>query len=118
MTPESPDHRKEAAERNKLWACVAVNLLAFPGLGTIGAGQRFGYAQASVMVAGFLLFLGYFLWFVLGAFQFLSGGDHEAWEQHYRSGLWVGLAGLGLCVIAWFWALATSIRLMRRLLGK
>ena len=118
MPAEPPAGKAEAAQRYKTWSCVAINLLAFPGLGTIWAGRRVGYLQATVMVAGFLMFLGYFVWFLAGMFQFLGSGDETAWQQHYRSGLGVALAGLGLCAIAWFWALASSIGLVRGLLRK
>ncbi|MBN2508260.1 MAG: hypothetical protein JXQ71_16395 [Verrucomicrobia bacterium] len=99
--------------RYPLWVCVGVNLLAFPGLGTVLARRRVGYAQAAVMVTGFLMGMGCFVWFLAAVLALLQTGDEEAWRQHVRSGGAVGLAGVALCAVAWLWALASSIRLWR-----
>lgn len=93
------------------WVCIAINLLAFPGLGTILARRRFGYLQAAVMLAGFVLVLGYFGWIFIGLWEFVRTADETAWYARWRSGAWAGFAGLGLVVLAWCAALGSSIRI-------
>ncbi len=92
-----------------------MNQLAFPGLGTIMAGRRIGYVQATIMVTGFCLFLGfmveYFAWFA--RFVMAFGGD-EPPQNGYRSWLWMLFAGVGLTGFAWCWALLSSISIVRK----
>ena len=86
-------------------------------MGTIIAGRRIGYAQAAVMVAGFVLFTGFMVWVIICVASYLLSGtaDEDALpEVRYRPYLWVGKVGLALCLIAWCWALFSSIAMMRR----
>ncbi len=100
-----------AAPRINPWICIAINLLAFPGLGTVLARRRFGYVQAAIMVAGFLLVVGYFGWIFLGLWDFIRTADETAWYARWRAGAWAGLTGLGLVALAWCAALLSSIRI-------
>jgi len=101
--------------RSRAWTCAVINQLAFPGLGTIMAGRRIGYAQATVMVAGFILVMTFMgVWF-LALFRLASD---PAWtDAHYdaqwRSWGWAGLWGALLCGVAWCWALVSSIAIVR-----
>ena len=101
---------------SRAWMCVLVNSLAFPGLGTIMAKRPVGYAQAALMLAGFGVFMAFMLWFFAGLLQ--AAGDISAdlmgfyklvWSRAWLAGL-----GLGLCAIAWVWALFSSLAIMRK----
>lgn len=93
-----------------------MNQLAFPGLGTIMAHRRIGYVQAIIMLIGFTLTMGFMLWYLACAARFLisSAGDEKAFAAEWRSFLWAGEVGLGLCAIAWCWALVSSIGIIRQ----
>ena len=53
MSSELPPSKR--LSQSKAWALAALNQLAFPGAGTVMAGRKIGYAQATIMVAGFVL---------------------------------------------------------------
>jgi hypothetical protein len=89
------------------WSCAVANLAALPGLGSLAAGRRIGFAQAALALAGFGLSL---LWLAGFIRDWLEEGElHLGW----RPTLWVGLAGIGLFGIAWLWALGTSRKLLQ-----
>lgn len=102
--------------RSRAWTCVAMNQLAFPGLGTIMAGCKVGYVQAVLMVGGFLLLTGFMVWLILGMMGELvgSGLDHERLAVQHRAYAWTWQVGLGLSVVAWFWALGSSFGILRQ----
>lgn len=102
--------------RSKAWACAAINQLAFPGMGTIMAGRRIGYIQAALMLVGFVLAMGFMLWFIYCAALSLanSGADQKQFVAQYRPYAWVGKSGLGLCVLAWCWSLLSTIAILRQ----
>src|SRR6185503_9296138 len=96
-----------------LWAII--NQLAFPGLGTLMMGRRVGYAQATIMLAGFCLSMGFLLWYLVCAGRYAVNPD---WEEAkffslYRPYKWALYWGLGLCAAAWIWALFSSIAMVR-----
>lgn len=98
------------------WLCALVNQLACPGLGTLMAGRKIGLVQLALMLMGFgLVMLFMVMWF--GA-VFRLASDLTWTEEQYRAAvrawrlaLWVGL---GLSGLAWSWALASSIAILRR----
>jgi hypothetical protein len=96
-----------------VWALI--NQLAFPGLGTIMAGRKIGYAQAVLMVAGFLMSVGFAGWVILCGVRYLQ---HPEWSEAYYRAQYQGYAGwlrwgLALCALAWLWALASSVAMVR-----
>jgi len=101
--------------RSKAWTCVVINQLAFPGMGTVMAGRWSGYAQATIMLAGFFLTMGFMFFSILKMFVFIVHADGG--EVHYREicrpYAWAGFWGLSLCLVAWCWALASSIAILR-----
>jgi hypothetical protein len=104
-------------KRTPIWVCVLINQGAFPGMGTILAGQRSGYAQASIMVIGFLLVMGYMAVYLTAVTRYVMGGN--AWTEadfhsKYRPYLWALYNGLGLCLVAWVWALFSSLAMWRK----
>ncbi|MEO6034102.1 MAG: hypothetical protein ABIQ35_02490 [Verrucomicrobiota bacterium] len=102
--------------RSEAWRCAMINQLACPGLGTIIAGQKIGFAQAGVMLVGFFLFTGYLCWFIFHQLNLLfdMGAGGQQFDQTRFEHWWIGAVGLGLCLIAWIWSLASSIELVRR----
>ena len=101
--------------RSKAWALVALNQLAFPGAGTVMAGRKIGYVQATIMVAGFVLTMLYMLAIMGSLFTLItdsrmSEAQFQAQRDHY---LLAGKIGLALCVVAWLWSLGSSIGMVR-----
>jgi hypothetical protein len=89
---------------------VLINQLATPGLGSIIAGRYLsGGGQLLLALAGFSLFL---VWFVAVMKQFygLMQGDGEI-----KAVGWIAWTALAVFAVAWCWALATSISLMREI---
>lgn len=108
MKTSSVNARPPAIDKPTAWACTVTNAATLPGLGTIAGGHKVGYLQASCALVGFLLSLGG----LLGHLRVWY--DTGEMPQRFTGGLVVALAGLGLFGFAWFWALASSIRLHRQ----
>ena len=78
-------------------------------------GRRVGCFQAAIMVAGFLLTMGFLVWYLIcvGRFAVNPTWDEAHFTSLYRpykpSLYW----GLGLCAAAWVWALFSSIAMVR-----
>jgi len=88
--------------------CALMNQLATPGLGSLMARRlAAGTGQLLVFLAGFGLFVG---WFVdeMRQFYAMMFSNNEPHVRYWLLGAGVVLAGL-----AWLWALATSISLLR-----
>jgi hypothetical protein len=87
---------------------VLINQCATPGLGSIMAGRYLsGAGQLLLALTGFSLFI---VWFVAVLRQFYGQiqGNVEV-----KSVGWIGWTGLAVFAAAWFWALGTSLSLMR-----
>ncbi len=96
-----------AVDRHTARLCLWVNLLALPGLGSVLAGRRVGWAQAVLAVAGLGL-AGYGV--VRAAADWLAAGEAlPLWS----GALELALVGLGLSAGAWGWALVTSLQVLR-----
>jgi len=94
-------------DKTKARICVTLNLLVLPGLGTIIAGRRSGWLQAVLALAGFGLNIAWALWFFAG---FLRS---EELPEDVSSPVCLALAGFALFLIAWRWALASSLQILR-----
>jgi hypothetical protein len=107
MKNSSPAGTPPPLDRPTAWACALTNALTLPGLGSVTAGRRAGYAQAATALAGFALTL----WWLFRTIQhWLAAGELPT---NVDLNLAVGLAGATLYVGAWFWALRTSRQLLR-----
>ena len=107
---------KRNTKGSPAWLWALVNQFAFPGLGTIMMGRRVGYVQATIMLAGFFLTMGFLLWYLFCAARYAT---HPAWTEAdfvscYRGYRWSLYLGLGLCAVAWIWALFSSIDILRQ----
>jgi hypothetical protein len=102
--------------RSRAWTCALVNQLGFPGLGTLMAGRRIGFVQATFMVVGFILVMAFMgVWF-LDLFRLATepGWTDAQFNAQWRSWFWAGLTGALLCGAAWVWALVSSIAILRQ----
>lgn len=94
---------------------VAINQMAFPGLGSILAGRRTGWPQAALMVVGFCLTMAFLLWYLWCCARYLREPDWDAgnWYASYAWLFWALHYGLGFCGVAWLWAWIDSIAILR-----
>lgn len=101
--------------RSRAWTCAAVNVFAFPGFGTIMARKPGGYIQAVLSALGFLLFMWFLCYFCyyLVTSQLVETADPSILPKVLRRYGWAGMAGSGLCVVSWIWALLSSIDIVR-----
>ena len=87
---------------------VLINQCATPGLGSIIAGRYVsGAGQLLLAVTGFTFFI---VWFVAVMRQFY--GQIQGNVEVKPVG-WIGWSGLAIFAASWFWALGTSVSLMR-----
>jgi len=98
-----PPHSVAAAR-----ACLTVNLLGLPGLGSWVAGQRIGICQMILSLMGFGLTV---FWFVSTLMLWLRAGEIPL---DGGSQLLIGLAGVGIFTLAWLWSLETGLRILRQ----
>lgn len=104
VTPAAPKPVRRSAARRAL----LINLLATPGLGSLMA-KRFvsGTIQLVLGILGFSLIL---LWFVSEMSQLYSLVNLDAKPKPMN---WLAWVGMSLFAVAWFWALATSVSILR-----
>jgi len=85
-----------------------INILAFPGLGSLRSGRRSaGYGQVLLAVAGTVLMLVWFYREMSEYYGLLFG------EVKPESIAWLGITGGSLLVISWIWACLTSLSLFK-----
>ena len=102
--PPTPKPASLSAARN----AALVNQLATPGLGSLMAGRWVaGIGQLAVAVAGFLLVVVWFFEVMIQYYGQVTG------DVVTHSVGWIGGVGAILFVASWFWALATSVSLLR-----
>ena len=108
MKPSSarPKNRRALARNAAL-----LNLLAWPGLGSLLAGERLvGLVQMAVFFAGFLVFCAWAFRNFSEYYQLMFGDvPPEAFQLTWRLvPVWAGL-----CLLAWCWSLFTNVSLSR-----
>lgn len=97
------------------WTLIAINQAAFPGLGTILAGRRVGWIQAVLMVAGFMLTVGFLVFYLACVTAYVRGHLAELeFKARYQPHLWTLHWGLICCAVSWCWALASSWQIWRQ----
>lgn len=94
-------------DKASAWGCMVSNLAVLPGLGSVAAGRRCGYAQAALALVGMILSV---VWMVFLFMQWRRTGEYP-----FDGGplLGMGLFGFGMFLVGWFWALTTGLSLMR-----
>ena len=96
--------------------CVLINQLAFPGLGSLLARRWVaGISQALLMLAGFILIMAFMLRYFTALYHLAVDpqGTAESLRAEYAPFLWARNYGLILCLLAWLWALVSSISISR-----
>jgi len=95
----------QSAARN----AALVNQLATPGLGSLMAGRWIaGIGQLVLAVAGFVMAVVWFFEIMIQYYGQVTG------DVQVRPVGWIGEIGATLFVASWFWALVTSISLLRQ----
>ena len=92
--------------RSVAWGCLVANLFVLPGLGSITAGRKVGYLQAALALAGFGLSCYWVFWVVS------RWVNTETMPDELGPYFKLCLAGIGLFILAWCWALASSIQIL------
>jgi hypothetical protein len=93
--------------KTKATICVALNLLMLPGLGTLIAGRRSGWAQLILGLIGFGLNFGWAVWFFAVLLR------SEQLPENLTAHIWVALSGVAIFLIGWLWALVSSLQISR-----
>lgn len=94
----------------KAVTCVVINLCATPGLGSLLAGRvRAGLVQLSLAVIGFGLIVWWIACFAWDRIR-VATGDEPLGTPYGWAGKW----GVILFAVAWFWALLTSLSILRQ----
>lgn len=88
------------------WACLVANTLTLPGLGSIAAGRKVGYAQATIALIGFA---GSMLSVLAYCWQWIQRGEMPL--ELDNPALLAALASITLFAFAWLWALGTSLQI-------
>jgi hypothetical protein len=101
------------------WGVTGVNLLAWPGLGTLLAGRRIsGGIQATMALVGGLLTLCLFIVLFNFAFHGMDSNapiDPRVFLQQNKSLIIPGTIGFGMLVLAWCWAAVSCYQIAKEL---
>jgi TM2 domain-containing membrane protein YozV len=101
--------RRKPISRTAARNAALVNQFATPGLGSLMAGRWIaGIGQLLLAVAGFVFVVVWFFETMVQLYDQIDGNPAPPPVA------WAGETGIGLFVIAWFWALVTSISLVTR----
>jgi hypothetical protein len=107
MKPFLPRPNRQSVSRTAARNAALVNQFATPGLGSLMAGRWIaGIGQLLLAVAGFVLAV---VWFFETIIQFYGQINGDVTSHPV---MWIGEMGGGLFVLAWLWALVTSISLV------
>ena len=108
---------REPLSRQTAWGCFTGNL-ALPGSGSLIAGRRSGYVQLALAAISLVLTLFFgvraILWFLANwsRLNAPSADPFESLKEMWHVLKWAVL-GIGLFLVAWLWALATSLWILR-----
>ena len=109
MRPLVPGPIRKTVSRTAARNAALVNQFATPGLGSLMAGRWIaGTGQLLLAVAGFVLVVMWFIEMMIQAYDQVIGDA----APHSVAG--VGKTGALLFLLAWLWALITSISLVTR----
>ena len=103
----SPSVRPHVSDKKPVnfWGVTGVNLLAWPGFGTLLAGRRIsGGIQATMALIGGLLTICLFIVLFNFAFYGMDSNDPRVFLQPNKSLIIPGTIGFGMLVVAWCWA--------------
>jgi len=93
---------------NRLAKNALVNIILFPGFGSLRSGRWFeGVGQLTLVLAGTAMVL---VWFVKVLSEYYDLMFENAKPQSFG---WIGITGGVLFVLGWLWACVTSISLFQ-----
>jgi len=98
---------KKPLDRSTAWACVMTNLLILPGLGSLFAGRWVGFAQIVLSITGMILSIICLGWVTAVWFP------TQTLPTEFNAFMWMGLGGVVFFMTSWFWALISSILILR-----
>jgi hypothetical protein len=84
-------------------------MVLLPGLGTVIAGKRVGYLQATLAVIGIALTLSWAVWFVVTWMNAKSAPVTLEWH------LIVGAIGAAIFLGAWVWAFVSGWKVLSQM---
>jgi hypothetical protein len=109
MKPFFPQPGQKRPSRAAARNAALVNQLATPGLGSLMAGRwAAGIGQLAMAVAGFGMVVVWFFEIMIQFYGQITG------DVQVRPVGWIGEVGAVLFVASWFWALVTSVSLLRQ----
>src|SRR5438552_9351385 len=103
--------QRRAMDRSTAWACFLANQFSLPGIGSLAAGRRSGYAQLILSGIGILPTLAFSLRLLVALFGFhqTSGSfgsldelidslqvHLREWPQRWGLYFWIGAPGVAL----------------------
>ncbi len=108
---------RQALSPQTAWGCLTTNL-AFPGFGSLVARRPAGYPQAALGALGLILTtvfgLRFISWYIAHWSQLYGPqADPLAAMRDMWHGLRWALLGIGIFLIGWLWALATSLSVLK-----
>ena len=104
-------------DRQTAWGCLTANLFGLPGLGSLAAGRRTGYAMMILSLTGLAMTsvfgIRFIVWYTSHSAEVLNDGGMsgygELWD-HLR----LALAGVAVFLTGWLWALASSLSILAK----
>ena len=104
------DARRNASGRTLARNALLVNLLVCPGVGSLIAGRiGVGLLQLAMAGTGFTLVMVWFVNLMTRYYGLMFGDGRDS--ATVSGGFWI--AGAALFALAWLWALATGLSLVR-----
>ena len=109
MKPFFPRLTQKPASQSAARNAALVNQLATPGLGSLMAGRWIaGLGQLALAAAGFVMMVVWFFEIMIQYYGQVTG------DVQVRAVGWIGEIGAILFIASWFWALVTSLSLLRQ----
>jgi len=109
MKPFFPQPTQKPISQSAARNAALVNQLATPGLGSLMAGRWLaGLGQLALALAGFVMVV---VWFFAVMIQYYGQVTGDVTPHPVG---WIGEVGAILFIASWFWALVTSINLLRQ----
>lgn len=99
--------RTRPVNRSEAWGCLVMNALICPGMGTLVAGRKIGFAQIAGAGVGLLIALMAFFK-LLADLSLIATG-----EKVPKQAFVIGLIGVGVFAIFWIWGLITGFSILR-----
>ena len=89
---------------------MLLNVLVLPGMGSLMGGRiASGLGQLALAAAGFVLVMVWFAGLMVRYYGLMFGDG----QSGFNPPSWTGTVGAIMFVVAWLWALATGLGLMR-----